>query len=134
MRGPTVAPGNIDSSVPPEMCGDPAQFGSQSSSGPEDLVCLLTLAVRCRLLAIPRQHHRRVAGPVAAAAFDLHPAAGYDLAVGLGQGGAGEALGTGRVGVPDAAFAEGGVAATVGKEAAGGEVFMAGFLLAAGVG
>jgi hypothetical protein len=39
----------------------------------------------------------------------------------------------GRVGVPDAALAEGAVGATVGEEAAGGEVFMAGFLPAARV-
>lgn len=71
------------------------------------------------MLAIPGQHHRRIARTVAAEAFDLHPATGDDLAVGLGQGGAGEALGAGRVGVPDAALAEGGVAVAVGEEAGG---------------
>jgi hypothetical protein len=44
------------------------------------------------LLAISSQHHRRVAGPVTASAFDLDPATGDNPAVGLGQAGASVAL------------------------------------------
>ena len=83
------------------------------------------VAVARHGLSITSQHHRGVPGTVATAAFDLDPAAGDDLAVRLSDGGAGEALGTGGVGVPDAAFAEGAVTATVGEEAAGGEVLRA---------
>src|ERR1043165_8862511 len=75
-----------------------------------------------RSLAEPGQHHRRVARPVSPEEFDLHPATRDDLAVGLGEGGAGEALGTGRVGVPDAALTEGAVAAAVRGGGAGGGV------------